>query len=64
MKYKRTIKSLLWGIAGAVVSFSFIAIPQLKLAFGYPLLALSCLMFILSAYQFYQDNKKQITSTS
>lgn len=61
MKYWRALKTALWGIAGLIISLSFLALdnPILQGIFGYGLFALSLLMFILAAFQFYKDNKKK-----
>lgn len=55
--YQRAMKSFLWGLAGFIISLPIIASNGFFL-FGYPLFILSLLMFVLSAFQFYQDNKK------
>jgi len=44
-------------LAGLIISVPIISAKGFFL-FGYPLFILSLLMFLLSASQFYQDNKK------
>jgi FtsH-binding integral membrane protein len=58
MKYGKALKTALWGIAGLVVAFSFFKIPTFNYIFGYPLYALSLLMFVLACWQFYKENRK------
>jgi hypothetical protein len=55
--YLRALKSFLWGIAGLIISLPIIASKGFFL-FGYPLFVLSLLMFALSSWQFYKDNKR------
>ena len=57
MKYKKALKSSLWGIAGFIVSISIINKDKSSL-FGYPLFVLSFLMFILSMWQLFETNQK------
>ncbi len=54
-KHNQSIKSLGWGIAGLIVSISLIQTRRFSL-FGYPLLILSILMFLLTVKQFLKGN--------
>ena len=57
LNYSRALKSFLWGLAGLIISLPIIASNGFFL-FGYPLFVLSLLMFLLSAWQFYKDNRR------
>ncbi len=55
-KHKQSVKSAGWGIAGLIISISIIQTRRISL-FGYPLLILSALMFLLAAKQFIEENQ-------
>jgi len=54
-KHKQSIKSAGWGIAGLIISISIIQTRRISL-FGYPLLIVSILMFLVAAKQFLREN--------
>ncbi|HLF53776.1 MAG TPA: hypothetical protein VI544_01215 [Candidatus Nanoarchaeia archaeon] len=58
MKYKKPIKTFLWGIAGFIVSLSIISKNEFSI-FGYPLFFLSFLMFVLGILQAFKEKSKK-----
>ncbi len=60
MRYKKALKTALWGLAGFIISLPAMSasLPVIKWTFGYILFTLSVLMFILACSQLYKDNAK------
>lgn len=58
LRYKQTIKTVVWGIVGLTISLSIIKVNQYSL-FAWPLFILSALMFALAArYYLIEKNQK------